>query len=206
MDPSLHSVPNAKTAYGLMMLLHASLAFISVEIRFHSDFAELSLEMGLGEQDVFLISSVSLGLLPLILEVSEMSPTEISVIGSCWFSDPAPISSCLIIVDIGELWSKLGASIQWTIKINNNHKTALCWKTSHSNCSDDDGDLRHDLEGRALHLEREQNLFCHLCGRVRGWAGSEPKLLSCLAPSVTQLRAGMVWVDPSLDLCPWDLP
>lgn len=77
MDPSLHPVPNAKTAYGLMMLLHASLAFISVEIRFHSDFADLSLEMGLGEQDVFLISSVSLGLLPLILEVSEMSPTEI---------------------------------------------------------------------------------------------------------------------------------
>lgn len=60
-----------------MMLLHASLAFISVEIRFNSEFADLSLEMGRGELDVFLVSSVLLGLLPLILEVSEMSPTEI---------------------------------------------------------------------------------------------------------------------------------
>lgn len=60
-----------------MMLLHASLAFIRVEIRFQSEIAELSLKMGIGEQDVFLLSSVSLGLLPLILEVSEMSPTEI---------------------------------------------------------------------------------------------------------------------------------
>lgn len=60
-----------------MMLLHASLAFIIVEIRFHSEIAELSLKMGIGEQDVFLLSSVSLGLLPLILEVSEMSPMEI---------------------------------------------------------------------------------------------------------------------------------
>lgn len=50
-------------------------------------------------------------------------PWRFSVIGGCWLSGPAPISSCLIIVDIGELWSKLGASIQWTIKINNNHKT-----------------------------------------------------------------------------------
>lgn len=74
---SLHPVSNAKTAYSLMMLLHASLAFISVEIRFHSEFAELSLEMGMGEHGTFLVSSVSLGLLPLILEVSEKSPMEI---------------------------------------------------------------------------------------------------------------------------------
>lgn len=60
-----------------MMLLHASLAFISVEIRFHSRFADLSLQMGIGDQDMFLVFSESLGLLPLILEVSEISPTEI---------------------------------------------------------------------------------------------------------------------------------
>lgn len=51
-------LPNAKAAYGLMMLLHASLAFISVEIRFNSEFADLSLEMGRGELDAFLVSSV----------------------------------------------------------------------------------------------------------------------------------------------------
>lgn len=37
----------------------------------------MSLEMGMGEQDKFLAFSVSLGLLPLILGVSEMSCMQI---------------------------------------------------------------------------------------------------------------------------------
>lgn len=58
-----------------MMLLHASLAFISMEIRICSEFCRPV--MGMGEQNKFLAFSVSLGLLPPILGVSEMSLMEI---------------------------------------------------------------------------------------------------------------------------------